>query len=235
MKRHECGGDSCEICRKSKYMALWRSKNSERLKRYQGEYNKRYYLQNREKVIVQTRGYYEDNKEQMNKRKREYYEENKDYFLGLKREYWQEKKDILAPKNTARYYANRERYNKTHYQTYKKPRYDNDPDFRLKEQLAARIRGALINGYNSARTEELIGCTIPELRVHLEKQFLPGMTWDNHAITGWHIDHIKPCAAFDLRDPAQQRACFHYTNLRPMWYADNIRKGTNFDDSAAVA
>ena len=49
------------------------------------------------------------------------------------------------------------------------------------------------------------------------------MTWDNHG--EWHIDHIKPCASFDLTDADQQRECFNYTNLQPLWAKDNLSKG----------
>jgi len=52
------------------------------------------------------------------------------------------------------------------------------------------------------------------------------MSWDNYGYRGWHIDHIRPCASFDLTDPEQQRECFHYTNLQPLWWQDNLRKGT---------
>lgn len=77
----------------------------------------------------------------------------------------------------------------------------------------------------------LIGCTPACLVKYLESLWLPGMTWENHGIwrigepMTWHIDHIKPCASFDLTDPEQQRACFHHTNLQPLWAIDNIRKG----------
>jgi hypothetical protein len=53
------------------------------------------------------------------------------------------------------------------------------------------------------------------------------MSWDNYGIKGWHIDHIIPCAAFDLTDPEQQKICFHYTNLRPLYWADNISRKYN--------
>lgn len=71
---------------------------------------------------------------------------------------------------------------------------------------------------------ELIGCTVEYLRQHLEQQFQPGMSWDNWSISGWHIDHIRPCASFDLTDPIQQAQCFHYTNLQPLWAKDNMIK-----------
>ena len=91
---------------------------------------------------------------------------------------------------------------------------------------AARIRQALLHNRKSASTEELIGCTIPELRAHLEKQFLPGMSWDNHAITGWHIDHRIPCDSFDLTNENIFFVLQDYSNMQPLWYDDNIRKGT---------
>lgn len=49
------------------------------------------------------------------------------------------------------------------------------------------------------------------------------MSWDNYGER--HVDHIKPCAKFDLSKPDEQRACFHYTNLQPLWAKDNIAKG----------
>src|SRR5215475_8895605 len=73
------------------------------------------------------------------------------------------------------------------------------------------------------KTITLIGCSPVELMQHIERQFLPGMAWNNRHL--WHVDHIKPCSAFDLLDPEQQKRCFHYSNLRPMWARDNLSKG----------
>jgi hypothetical protein len=79
----------------------------------------------------------------------------------------------------------------------------------------------------SASTLELLGCSLDQLRVHLESQFCHGMTWENHGPV-WHIDHIRPCASFDLLDPVQQRACFHYTNLQPLLALENWKKGATY-------
>jgi hypothetical protein len=58
----------------------------------------------------------------------------------------------------------------------------------------------------------------------MESLFQPGMTWDNRGRNGWHLDHIRPLAAFDLSNPKDiVRAC-HYTNYQPLWALDNIRK-----------
>lgn len=75
----------------------------------------------------------------------------------------------------------------------------------------------------AARSVELLGCSINELMKHIETKWQFGMSWDNYG--KWHLDHIRPCASFDLLDPQQQRDCFHYTNLQPLWALDNQRKG----------
>ena len=91
--------------------------------------------------------------------------------------------------------------------------------------LRARINSALRHHSKSASLLVLIGCSIDQLKRWLGSQFLPGMSWKNHSRGGWHIDHRKPCAAFDLHNPSEQRRCFHYTNLQPMWSCDNLSKG----------
>jgi hypothetical protein len=105
-----------------------------------------------------------------------------------------------------------------------------DPAFRLLDNLRNRVREVLTRGGKSTHTLTLLGCTVPELMVHLQKQFKPGMAWNNYG-TGWHIDHRVPCAAFNLLDPAQQRMCFHYTNLQPLWAGENLSKNDTVPDA----
>jgi len=103
-----------------------------------------------------------------------------------------------------------------------------DPQARLAKNLRNRIGMAVARlAPKAAKTEELVGCTISRLRVMLESQWKPGMSWANYTTDGWHIDHIRPLASFDLTDPDQQRVAFHYTNLQPLWSADNLRKGSS--------
>jgi hypothetical protein len=123
------------------------------------------------------------------------------------------------PKYRARTQAN--------YRRYWQRQRDQGTDRAIALNLRNRITVAMMR-YGTTKsnsTEVLIGCSVPDLRQHLEVQFVDGMTWDNYGRIGWHIDHIRPCASFDLTDPAQQRQCFHYSNLQPLWAADNIRKG----------
>lgn len=105
-----------------------------------------------------------------------------------------------------------------------KKKYANDSQFRLRCLLRGRIRDALKGRDKTGKTLELLGCSIEHLRVWLTFYFQTGMTWANQGKV-WHIDHRQPCASFDLSDPEQQRQCFHYTNLQPLFVKDNLEKG----------
>ena len=102
---------------------------------------------------------------------------------------------------------------------------------RLSSQIARKYRARVNRAIRAqsvsktSSTAELIGCSIPELIEYLESLMLPGMTWENWTTDGWHIDHIKPCASFNLSVEEEQIACFHYTNLQPLWATDNLKKG----------
>ena len=80
-----------------------------------------------------------------------------------------------------------------------------------------------------------LGCTIEELKLYLAAKFQPGMSWENWSFAGWHIDHIRPLASFDLTDSAQFKLAVHYTNLQPLWAKDNFSKGDSYEASDAKA
>jgi hypothetical protein len=92
---------------------------------------------------------------------------------------------------------------------------------RVRSRLNEALRAVMARKTSS--TTILLGCSILELKSHLESLFREGMAWDNHG--KWHIDHIIPCSSFNLVDPAEQYKCFHYTNLQPLWAHDNLSKG----------
>ena len=105
----------------------------------------------------------------------------------------------------------------------KKQRLEN-PHIKMRDAIACLIRTSFRKKGNrkSERTEFYLGCTVDYFLEHLQKQFVKGMTLKNHG--KWHIDHIKPCASFDLSKLSEQKKCFHYTNLQPLWAKDNILK-----------
>jgi hypothetical protein len=88
--------------------------------------------------------------------------------------------------------------------------------------LRSRLIGGIKGNFKQSTTIELLGCSIEKLKQHLESKFKPGMSWSNYG--KWHIDHIKPCARFDLSKPNEQKKCFHYTNLQPLWAEENLKK-----------
>lgn len=100
----------------------------------------------------------------------------------------------------------------------------------LRKCISTRIHHALKENKLSGVTS-LLGCTIKELKLHLESQFQEGMTWENYG--KWHIDHIKPCAVFDLSRTEDQKECFHFSNLQPLWAMDNLRKNAKYEKIAA--
>jgi len=110
-------------------------------------------------------------------------------------------------------------------------RYQTDSQFRAVSLLRAKLHDAIRRLPRKTRLlarwgvrstiGPLVGCSPTELKAHIEALFQPGMSWENYGRGGWEIDHIKACAGFDLTDSDQCRACFHYSNLRPLWFKDN--------------
>lgn len=111
---------------------------------------------------------------------------------------------------------------------YMRKRLKTDRNFSILQNLRGRIRKAIKGSCKSGTTEDLLGCSIEQARAHLESQFTEGMTWENYGLHGWHIDHIRPCSSYDLTSPEQQRECFHYTNMQPLWAVDNIKKSNTY-------
>jgi len=133
--------------------------------------------------------------------------ENADKILIRKRKYYQQNKQKIL--------ARRRKWHNERYAT--------DVNYKMTICLRVRVRQALKKTKKSASTMRLVGCSLDDLKIHLESQFTDGMTWENYG--DWHVDHIRPCASFDLKKPEEQRICFHYTNLQPLWAADNESKG----------
>lgn len=130
---------------------------------------------------------------------------------------------------------NNKEYIKTYAKNYKQKRnldkrirYNIDPEFKLietlRKQLGTILKVSFIKKENSVM--KLIGCSVSELKLYLESLFKENMTWNNwgKGEGKWHVDHIIPCAYFELSDPEQQKLCFHYTNLQPLWEKDNVSK-----------
>ena len=132
--------------------------------------------------------------------------------------------------------ANRERSREWH-RNRRRERIAVEPAYKARIAMRRRfymaLRNQVYDGWNirSGEAVRLLGCTMPEFVQYVESLWSDGMTWDNWTRDGWHMDHIVPLSAFDLSDADQIKAACHYTNLRPMWAADNLRKGAKVDFS----
>lgn len=111
---------------------------------------------------------------------------------------------------------------------YNRKRINSDVSYKILKNLRCRLYHCA-KGSKRVNSYDLCGITSKELRAYLESNFLEGMSWDNYGL--WHIDHIKPCKLFDLTNIMEQKKCFHYTNLQPLWATDNKKKGARYDSN----
>lgn len=105
-------------------------------------------------------------------------------------------------------------------------KYRRDPQLRAAHLSRKRVRNMVQRGTASPETLELIGCSRELFMAHIQRQFAPGMHWDNLGIGEgfWNLDHIKPISDWDLTDYEQRKQCFSWRNTQPLWSLDNIRK-----------
>ena len=178
------------------------------------EKKNKYRINNLQKILDKNKKYYQDNREKTLEEKKKDYVINREVFLKRTREYRK---------------ANWKKISINHV-IYQRNRLETDPLFRLTHNLRSRLGHAFKRqGIEKTQTSfELTGCNREQLRQHLVSQFRKGMTLENHGQV-WHIDHIRPCASFDLSDKAQAAACFHYSNLQPLFAEENLAKSDSFN------
>jgi hypothetical protein len=96
--------------------------------------------------------------------------------------------------------------------------------------IARKIKNRITNVFRRVKTTKdktslkYLGCTIKEFKKYIENKFQPGMNWKNHGVHGWHFDHIRPVASFDLTLSSEKEKCNHFTNFQPLWASENIKK-----------
>jgi len=217
----------CSTCKTEKESSeFFKAKNTKdklysQCKKCKNEYKKKHYIEHRE----QKKEYQTKNKYKI----QQYREKNKDKIreqkkIYGKRYYIEHREEIKKRRDMRREEINK--YTRKHCVQRRK----NDIDYKIKCNLRCRIGQVIRNNNKSASTQKLLGCTVEFLKRHLEAKFTDGMNWNNYG-TGfhnkkeWHIDHIKPCASFNLTKDIEQQKCFHFSNLQPLWSKDNLKKG----------
>jgi len=167
--------------------------------------------------IINAKKFKEENPEYI----RNYILLNKEKILSQAKIYYINNKTKRINYNKHRWIINKKKINLEN-----KKKYETNINAKLRWLLTNRLYRALKGKTKSEHTLDLLGCSIEELKNYLERQFKEGMNWNNYSYRGWHIDHIKPCASFNLENIEEQRKCFHYTNLQPLWATENQEKGS---------
>lgn len=159
-----------------------------------------------------------------------YYAKNKDRLNKNKSEYGRTPAGISVMKKS------KEKHGEVWKERRKERRRTQTPKQKTEKALRDRFNKVIVrmkSGVKLCSWRDLIGCTVQEAKIHLETQFLEGMNWNNHGNgeEKWNIDHIIPLVKFNLMDIEEQKKAFHYTNTRPLWFMDNMkRKRRHFDE-----
>ena len=183
-----------------------------------------YRRENEEKINFNSKNYYKLNKINHKERCKEWRKNNENYFETYRAQYYKNNRETLLEKSKEYQTNNRDKHTE-----YIKNRYQTDINFRLRKKLTT----TLWNNLNKQKTSKLLsinillGCTIEECKQHLTSKFKPEMNWNNHGDV-WEVDHIVPCSNYDLTDVEQQKQCFHYSNLQPLFKTTSIAESFGY-------
>ena len=199
---------TCIKCHACKPVSLFRKKRNQCKACFKAK-QREYYQNNKAKIAAKRVAYF-----------RKYYQGNKKKIFAQHRKYYQgNKKKVVARQHE-----------------YVMKRYHSDPEFNLLYRLRSRMNSAVKAAGLDKKCDsssKLLGISYQGLKEWLEAQFTDGMTWENRS--DWHVDHIIPCDAFDLSDETNQRICFWYKNLQPMWAKENMEKSNKYNEEEKQA
>ena len=190
-------------------------------KEYYKESNKNSYNKNKEIRLENQKKYTKENKEQISKQRKEFREKNKERLKLEQKEKYNKNKEVYIQK-VKEYYIN----NKEHLLQKKNERFNirmsTEPIFKLTKNIKTLIKSKIkCNGYTKdSKTNEILGCSYEEFKLHLESKFESWMTWENHGLYngelnyGWDIDHVIPISNGKTEEEIIKLN--HYTNLQPL-------------------
>jgi hypothetical protein len=208
---------------------------------------KQYSLENPEKVKQQKKQWEIKNLDETKKRKKKYYIEKIDEIKKQQKQYRTNNPEKIKENNNnfnlknpdyrKKYYKQWYIKNKIkidiHKLKYQKDKYKRDINFRISRTCRGMVNRAFNGSIKSEHTMTYFMCTVTEFKLHIEKQWLPGMNWNNRGqgYGKWNIDHIIPCSFFNMVDEVEKYMCCRYQNLQPLWWEDNMKKGFKIIDS----
>jgi|LakMenEpi03Aug12_release.lakeMendotaPanAssembly.Ray.scaffolds.fasta_scaffold673067_2 hypothetical protein len=190
----------CKVCMNNENMK-WRLNNPEKYKKLSDSYREK----NCELLKIKKKQYRDKNKEKLLNLTKKWVVDNYDRYLEKKREY--SKSEIGLKKKRENYYKNKEK---------------NNHIIAWRTILNNSLKQ--LNTIKEGKTIELLGYSPKELKEHLEKLFVEGMSWENR--NEWHIDHIKPVSSFDKSE--KMSIINSLDNLQPLWAVDNLKKSNKY-------
>tara|TARA_R110000765_G_scaffold363919_1_gene454117 strand:- start:1251 stop:1937 length:687 start_codon:yes stop_codon:yes gene_type:complete len=176
---------------------------------------KKWREENREKRLASKKKYREENREEIRATRLKHYQENREEVLAIKKKWREKNPEKVRVKN----------------KKYIRQRLQRDPVFRLLRNMRNGLWRCLSGRLKNSHTMQYVNMVPDELMDYLEGRFTEGMTRDNYG--EWHVDHIRPLASFDFTRPdkeEQLHMAWNYTNLQPLWAADNISKGAKYEE-----
>lgn len=192
------------------------------------ELTRKRYAQNPQKGILRSQAYYQLNKDKIRAKVREEYHANLEEQHAYRKQLYDAKKEEYRAAARLKRQNNLEHYRK-YMVEWRRKKLKTDIKYRTAARLRTRLRN-LLNKFINTKVEkpnsitEILGCSMADFLKHLESQFTEGMNWQEYMTQKIHIDHIIPCCAFDLSKLEEQKKCFNYTNLRPLWSTENQSK-----------
>lgn len=207
-------------------VADYRANNPDKVK----EAQKRFYAANREKLVAKRAELYAANRDEIAERRRELYAASAERERQVQRERRAADPDRFRlrdreyRRNNLTQVRNKDRASSL--RKFKR-NYGVNVGFTLRVRLSSLLRASLKSGAKSKKMEALLGYSVQDLRLHLERGFKDSMTWDAFLSGKIHIDHIRPVSSFDITSDqcADFKACWALSNLQPLWAFDNLSKG----------
>lgn len=210
--RRDGYGDWCKPCKSERKRQQYQA-NPHKARAYMAAYR----AANPEKVAEAKKAARLKKLDEYKAKEARNYRKNRDKILAYSKEYRRKNWPMVLAKNTR----------------YKRERLRADPLYRMQYSMRCRIFQAFrAQGYaKGGKTSKLLGCDWDELMQHMAAQFQHGMTLDNYG--EWHVDHIIPVSS--AKDADELTRLCHYSNLQPLWAADNLSKGSQMPDDMKEA
>jgi hypothetical protein len=222
--------------RKKEKKSEWQKRYRETHKEQRAEYTEK----NREHINAKSSAYQKANYHKTKERSKRYANENKEKIRDYKKDHYKKNKVTILAKNKKwrednaesikvhkREYARREETRESRSEYFKMKR-KTDPKYKLSAYFRIAIKDSIKSGQKRGLLK-VLGYTMDDLKKHLEKQFEPWMSWENHG--EWHIDHKIPVSAFNYEtvDDIDFKKCWALKNLRPLKAFDNLSKSNKLD------